>query len=649
MRNKSNKKKSTIDKKKLSIKQSEKDEKRKRHTLNINPKKVICDDSDDEEVEEIKIINNKRGKIKSYRYPKDEDDISFCSFSTNKTEEIQKSKSLAKIPKKYSPDNHSDSSKSKSKYPKTIKKSENKYKKNKSNKKNENKSRKKNVIKSRNNIENNNNNNINFHIAFKNPYYKEQVNKYKDESSITDDDDSKDSDYIEEKEIKKKKKRGKNKKNNKQKEDIEMKDYSCSKYENQSKSSILGVEYLPCREKEQKIIYDYIQEGLQTNGNYNSLYIAGMPGTGKTASVKTVINILESEYAQKNKNNYKKNSKNKYFIPFTKLFLCGTDFPVISNIYKAIYKFIFSSKKVPNNKKCTSLLNKFFSNRLNYDIAYLNDPSNSHIILVIDEIDFLINKNQNILYNIFNWTTYEEAKLIVISISNTLDLPNKLIPKIKSRMGNNKIMFKPYNKDELITIIKSKGVEFEKFTDDAIKLSCMKVAAINGDLRRIIQILTRTKEIYNLDVKKNKNKKIDKNYILRACEDLFNSKLTKVIISLQISEKIIICAILSRIKDINDNKIKVSDLFDKKDIFIDKYNESKESNRNKLYISWEEYKKIIYNLIRIQLIGFCEKNTNNFIDNSINIKFYTDEFVNACNEDMELKPVLDYLTTLISI
>ena len=116
-----------------------------------------------------------------------------------------------------------------------------------------------------------------------------------------------------------------------------------------------------------------------------------------------------------------------------------------------------------------------------------------------------------------------------------------------------------------------------------------------------------------------------------------------------ISEKIIICAILSRIKDINDNRIKVVDLFDKKDIFIDKYNESKENNRNKLDISLEEFKKIIYNLIRIQLISFYEKNYNNFVDNSINIKFYIDEFVNACNEDMELKPVLDYLTTLISI
>lgn len=135
-------------------------------------------------------------------------------------------------------------------------------------------------------------------------------------------------------------------------------------------------------------------------------------------------------------------------------------------------------------------------------MAYLNDPSNSHIILVIDEIDFLINKSKNLLYNIFNWTTYEGSKLIVISISNTLDLPNKLSQKIKSRMGNNKIMFKPYNKDELITILKSKGVEYEKFTQDALRLSCMKVAAINGDLRRIIQILQRAKEIYKLSRKK---------------------------------------------------------------------------------------------------------------------------------------------------
>ena len=47
-------------------------------------------------------------------------------------------------------------------------------------------------------------------------------------------------------------------------------------------------------------------------------------------------------------------------------------------------------------------------------VVNLKDPSKSHILLIVDEIDFLINKNQNLLFNIFNWTTYENSKLIVI-------------------------------------------------------------------------------------------------------------------------------------------------------------------------------------------------------------------------------------------
>ena len=618
------KKKSSISKKRYSMRKSfpkkniDKEKRRKTLYPKINPKKIITDDESDFDEQE-----NEKKKY-TQRYPKD-DCNSFASLSTNKTEDIPKGKSTKKI---YPPKSKSKQS-SKSRTPHKQKKSD--KSRSKSYKKRKKKSKSVKKIKGKNEI--------NLHIKILNPFY----------------DDDSDEDYYgsgSDEEISKYQKRNTTiKKTRKIKniKTIQMKDYSWTNNEYDSKTSKLGSDYLPCREKEQKTIYNYIQEGLQTNGNYNSLYIAGMPGTGKTVCVKTVINIIESEF-QKNRKN-KKNKDNSHDCPsFTKLFICGTEYPTVNNVYKTIYSFIFSSKKGITSKKCTNILNKFFSNRNNYDISRLNDPSNSHIILVIDEIDFLINRNQNLLYNIFNWTTYEESKLIVISISNTLDLPNHLTPKIKSRMGNNKLMFKPYNKDELIKIIKSKGVDYENFTSDAIKLSCMKVAAINGDLRRIIQILTRAKELYNLSAKKNqKNKKIDKNFIIKACEDLFNSRLTKVIKSLQISDKIIICAILSKMKDENENKIKVSDLYDKKDIFINKYNENIEKNRNCLDIYWDEYQKIIYNLIRLQLIVFCEKKFSNFMENFITIKFYTDEFINACNDDIELKPVLEYLTNLISV
>ena len=429
----------------------------------------------------------------------------------------------------------------------------------------------------------------------------------------------------------------KKKRNRKNKEvDIEMRDETL-KNENKFKISSLNSNYLPCREKEQEIIYNYIKKGLETNGNYNSLYLAGMPGTGKTACVNNVINLLEEEL--KNKDEEK--------LSFTKLYLCGTEFPVIKNIYKTIFNFIFSSQKKIKRKNYIQKLDNFFKYRDKEKIILLNDPTNSHIILIVDEIDYLINRNQNLLYNLFNWTTYESSKLIVISISNTLDLPEHLLPKIKSRMGNNKLMFKPYNKDQLIEIIKSKDIDYDKFNPDAIKLCCMKVSAINGDLRRTIQILLRAKELFNLETtRKSLYKKIDKNYIIKACDDLFNSKLRKVLESLQICEKIILCAILSKIKDIDNNKVNLGQLYDKIDIFFNKYNEKIAKNKIELY--WEEYKQIIYNLIRLKLLSFSESQKLNFMENFVTIKFYIDEFIVACDGDKNLKPVLDYLTNLIS-
>ena len=413
--------------------------------------------------------------------------------------------------------------------------------------------------------------------------------------------------------------------------------------------SEMRLEYLPCRKEEQDTIYNYIKKGLQTNGNYNSLYIAGMPGTGKTASVKTIINILESELNEERKK--KKNLIKNGIIPFKKLFISGMEYPNISNVFKIIYNFIFAKQKSYTINKYIQLLDNFFSERKKYNSSSaLNDPSNSHIVLIIDEIDILINYTQNLLYNIFNWTTYEYSKLIVISISNTLDLPNRLFPKIKSRMGNNKIMFKPYNKEELRIIIKDRGIDLQLFSEDALRLSCVKVAAINGDLRRIFQILTRARQINELRTYRKKDKEnnlVSKYDILDAWNELFNSKISKVIKSLQINEKIIIASLLSKTKDNNINKIKVGDLYDKIGDFLRKYNNGNDRSFN-LCISWEEFKNSIYNLMRIKLLSFYEMPKNNFIENFVVIKFYTDEFIIALEEDEEFKPVLDYLTQNIN-
>ena len=436
--------------------------------------------------------------------------------------------------------------------------------------------------------------------------------------------------------------------------------YSGDEYINKEEDSIsefseVGTDYLPCRKNEQDAIYNYITKGLQTNGNYNSLYIAGMPGTGKTASVRTIINILEAEIdkSRKTRNTNKEFLQNR-IVPFKKLFISGMEYSNIINVFKTIYNFIFAKKqKQFDLTKYIQLLDDFFKERQKYDYSnYLNDPTNSHLILVIDEIDILINKTQNLLYNIFNWTTYDYSKLIVISISNTLDLPNRLLPKIHSRMGNNKIMFKPYTYEELLIIVKSKGIDIENFSNDALRICCMKVAAINGDIRRVFQILSKAKEIADFELKKKKNNNkvsVDKNHIIKAWNELFSSKILKVIKSLQVSEKIILASVFSKIKDNCDKKIKLGDLYDKKNVFINKYNEEA-NNNDKVSINWEEFQKIIYNLLRIRLLSCTDMFQKNFVENYVIIKFYTDEFILACVEDEEdenFKKVMDYLKEIV--
>lgn len=417
--------------------------------------------------------------------------------------------------------------------------------------------------------------------------------------------------------------------------------------------SEVGTDYLPCRQNEQDEIYNFITRGLQTNGNYSSLYIAGMPGTGKTASVRTVINILESEIDKTRKTrNINSKLKENCIVPFQKLIICGMDYPNILTVFRTIYNFIFAKKKSQGEiTKYIQILDDFFKERKKYDSSnYLNDPTNSHIILVIDEIDILLNKSQNLLYNIFNWTTYVNSKLIIISISNTFDFPNKLLPKVKSRMGGfNKLMFKPYTKDELYIILKSKGIDTENFTSDALRISCLKVASLNGDLRRTFQILSKAKEIAELENKNNKKgekKLIDKVHIIKACNDLFRSRNSNIIKSLHISEKIILISILAKIKDNSDKKINLGDLFDKKNIFINKYNE-KNDDRDKLSINWEEFQQIIYNLLRIRLLSCTDYFQKNFVENYIVIKFYIDDFICACEDDKELKPVMEYFKEIV--
>lgn len=109
-------------------------------------------------------------------------------------------------------------------------------------------------------------------------------------------------------------------------------------------------------------------------------------------------------------------------------------------------------------------------------------------ILLIDELDFLITKDQSVLFNLFEWPQRRRANLIVLSVANTLDLPEMFMARISSRIGNTRLVFSPYTSAEINEIILQRVAKADLFDHHAIQFISKKVALISSDIRKTLNI-----------------------------------------------------------------------------------------------------------------------------------------------------------------
>ena len=123
-------------------------------------------------------------------------------------------------------------------------------------------------------------------------------------------------------------------------------------------------------------------------------------------------------------------------------------------------------------------------------------------LLVLDEIDSLVSRNVNFLYKLFEWPN--SSSLILIAISNSVDLTNRFLPLLRNKqIEPNFINFVPYKETQLHQILMERiaaanAQAHEKdnalriFDSKAVELCARKVAATTGDVRQALEILKRT-------------------------------------------------------------------------------------------------------------------------------------------------------------
>lgn len=75
------------------------------------------------------------------------------------------------------------------------------------------------------------------------------------------------------------------------------------------------------------------------------------------------------------------------------------------------------------------------------------------------------------VYNLLDWPTKVSAQLVVITIANTMDLPEKvLMGRVTSRLGLTRVSFQPYNHKQLQEIVLTRLKDSDIFKNEAIQL-----------------------------------------------------------------------------------------------------------------------------------------------------------------------------------
>uniref|UniRef100_A0A914Z6P3 Origin recognition complex subunit 1 n=1 Tax=Panagrolaimus superbus TaxID=310955 RepID=A0A914Z6P3_9BILA len=235
------------------------------------------------------------------------------------------------------------------------------------------------------------------------------------------------------------------------------------------------------RENQCKEIEKFIKQAVASNSSVHNrtIYISGVPGTGKTACVTKVIQKVQSQ--------------KKPIIKFSYVYVNGLEMIKPEHVFVEIYKVLYpssssSSTRSISSKTAREKLSKLFT---------FDDSKRLPILLVIDELDMLCTKSQDVIYDIFDWASTSEARISVIAIANTLDLPERVLKqRVSSRMGYNRLIFEPYTFDEISHIleyrIKKSGVSFNK---GAFGFISRKVASVSGDLRKALEFIRRSIEI----------------------------------------------------------------------------------------------------------------------------------------------------------
>ena len=256
----------------------------------------------------------------------------------------------------------------------------------------------------------------------------------------------------------------------------------------------------------------------------SNVLIFGKTGTGKTASVKYLgKEILKAD--EFNRVNYL----------YMNCEVVDTQYGVLQNIGNMVIdKF---EERIPFTGWSTERVYNILREKI--------DELNRVVIIVLDEIDKLVYKSSDdVLYNLSRINDdLERSKVSLIGISNDLKFTEFLDPRVRSRLGEEKMVFSPYNAEQLRDILdqRSKLAFYPDVIDPGVPPLCSALAAQeHGDARRALDLLRVAAEI----AERNGDDKVTEAHVYKAKNKIESDCVTEAIKTLPTQSKLVLMSII---------------------------------------------------------------------------------------------------------
>lgn len=260
----------------------------------------------------------------------------------------------------------------------------------------------------------------------------------------------------------------------------------------------------------------------------SNLLVYGKPGTGKTLVVRKVILKIQERVRDTN-------------FPIRLVYTNSKEETTLYGLLVSFGRQLgMGDKELPWTGISISDVFRRILNKI--------DTTKANVVLVIDEIDFLVRLiskgNKDILYHITRANERLRAgSLTLIGISNDLTFKDQLDPRVISSLGEEEIVFPNYSMDQLRSILSDriKAAFLPGMVEGSASALCAAMAGReHGDARRAIDLMRVAAEIAERD----QAAVVTQDHVREAYQKIEEDKEVTAIRSYPLHEKLVIMAVM---------------------------------------------------------------------------------------------------------